>query len=401
MWNLIKNEMFKIVKKKKFKVTTIIIVFLSIFNVFGTYRLWSFNSPQQVIKTCKNQVNHYKEEEKLSKKSIGYSRVKTFKTNAEDELKIAKILKNNNISNREKLKIDINNLKKIAKSEVVQSSDMSVQKKYDEIKLKQYYLDHNLKYNYNKPTAFSILPIYIQCFANIFIIIFISIIAGDIVSNEKDIGTIKMLLTKPASRRKILLSKFLALLLIYIPMILILQVIGFCFIGFVFGFGDPNSPIIVGMKYKKDLKFIKEAGISVSAIAGSGYIEMMWKFALQALLLQVITIISLISFCMLISVLIKNSSIATGISFIFIMFMDMLVIKSVYYSEILPNKLLKIMPWFFTTYIDNPTAIVKGEWSGMLSSTFVTFKFSLIVLTIWAIVCYLISYINFTKKDII
>ena len=80
---------------------------------------------------------------------------------------------------------------------------------------------------------------------SIFIVIFIAMIAGGIVSSELEKGTIKMLLVKPYSRGKILLAKYitsmLMILFIFVVTILLELLIG----GIIFGFKSISIPAVV------------------------------------------------------------------------------------------------------------------------------------------------------------
>ncbi|WP_441895000.1 ABC transporter permease [Paenibacillus sp. YAF4_2] len=70
------------------------------------------------------------------------------------------------------------------------------------------------------------------------------IIAGDIIAAEFSTGTIKLLLIRPSSRIKILLSKYLAMLLFSMVLLLILFVISFLINGILFGFNDMDLPLL-------------------------------------------------------------------------------------------------------------------------------------------------------------
>ncbi|WLD91609.1 ABC transporter permease [Alkalihalobacillus sp. AL-G] len=67
---------------------------------------------------------------------------------------------------------------------------------------------------------------------------FLIILAGSIVSNEFDWGTIKLLLIRPAQRSKVLLSKYITVLLIGIYILLIYLILAFIFGMLLFGFSD-------------------------------------------------------------------------------------------------------------------------------------------------------------------
>lgn len=101
----------------------------------------------------------------------------------------------------------------------------------------------------------------INFFSNyeIFIVIMIVMIAGTIVSEEFNKGTIKLLLIRPYKRTTILTAKFITciimLAIIIITMILMQFIVG----GIVFGFESLQIPVVV---YNFDTSSIQEIGIA-------------------------------------------------------------------------------------------------------------------------------------------
>lgn len=78
----------------------------------------------------------------------------------------------------------------------------------------------------------------------LFIIIMIIIIAGTIVSSEFEKGTIKLLLVKPYSRIKILLAKYIVVLLTVVVAMLAVIVIQLLLGGLFFGFDSLSIPVV-------------------------------------------------------------------------------------------------------------------------------------------------------------
>lgn len=70
------------------------------------------------------------------------------------------------------------------------------------------------------------------------IVIFVVIVAADSVAGEFSAGTIKLLLLQPASRSKILLSKYLAVFVFALFLVVLLLVTSFICAGIIFGFND-------------------------------------------------------------------------------------------------------------------------------------------------------------------
>ena len=88
------------------------------------------------------------------------------------------------------------------------------------------------------------------------IMIIMAITNSGIMAREHDKGTIKLLLTKPVSRTKVLLSKFLYLILDTYIWWIIGTIIMFLLVGFNFGFGDLfTSKIIVSNGIAKEVNY--------------------------------------------------------------------------------------------------------------------------------------------------
>ncbi len=79
----------------------------------------------------------------------------------------------------------------------------------------------------------------------LFIIIIIASIAGSIVSSEFDKGTIKLLLVRPYSRTKILLSKYIVTLFTILFSILAALIMQLIIGGIFFGFDSLSIPVVV------------------------------------------------------------------------------------------------------------------------------------------------------------
>ena len=72
----------------------------------------------------------------------------------------------------------------------------------------------------------------------------IIMVAGTIVSEEFNKGTIKLLLVKPYSRYKILLSKFLTILIMIVFSILVVIGMELLVGGILFGFDSLSIPVV-------------------------------------------------------------------------------------------------------------------------------------------------------------
>lgn len=206
----------------------------------------------------------------------------------------------------------------------------------------------------------------------LFIVVIIVMIAGSIVSEEFNKGTIKLLLVKPYSRTQILLSKFItSVIMIFISVIAILLMqilIG----GLIFGFGDLASPVIA---YNFNTNAVMEINI-FKYIA----IMLLHKLPLYVLL-------GTIAFAF--STAFTNTPVAIIISLLGYMstsIINALVIKfKVNFMRffITPN-------WDFTQYM----------FGNLPTFEHVNFNFSILICAIYFIIMIIPTFIIFKKKNI-
>ncbi|SDR77564.1 ABC-2 family transporter protein [Paenibacillaceae bacterium GAS479] len=119
-------------------------------------------------------------------------------------------------------------------------------KKYDRIKVQQlqYYLDHDV--NPNSPDAATFTRQFMASSVSLFFPLLILALASDLVSGERTSGTIKMLLTRPVKRWKILFSKLIALTLYVSLAIITTGAVCYLISGLVFGYGGWTMPVFTG-----------------------------------------------------------------------------------------------------------------------------------------------------------
>ncbi len=93
---------------------------------------------------------------------------------------------------------------------------------------------------------------------SIFIIVAIVIIAGTIISEEFNKGTIKLLLVRPYKRTKILMAKFISCLIILAIVFVAVTLMQFIMGGISNGFGDYNRNVII---YNFDTNSVQTIGL--------------------------------------------------------------------------------------------------------------------------------------------
>ena len=111
----------------------------------------------------------------------------------------------------------------------------------ENMNLSKYYIENSISLDSLSRNSF------INLFSNyeLFILIVVIVIAGSIVSEEFNKGTIKLLLVKPYNRFKILFSKFVVCLIILLLTIGIVYISQLLIGGIINGFDALNTPAIV------------------------------------------------------------------------------------------------------------------------------------------------------------
>ncbi|MEI5905722.1 ABC transporter permease [Bacillus spongiae] len=195
--------------------------------------------------------------------------------------------------------------------------------------------------------------------------LFAIIVAAGIVASEFSWGTIKLLLIRPISRFKILLSKYITVLLFGSMLLVILFALS-ALVGVVL-FGGGSD---VYLSYVEG-EVIKESTI--------------W-FLMKQYLLGTIGVFMITTMAFMISTLFKNSSIAIGISI---------------FTLLVGGTVTAILAvWFdWAKYILFANTDLTMYSQGILLREGMTLEFSLIVLAVYYIIFMLLAFIPFMKRD--
>ncbi|MBA2943133.1 DUF2705 family protein [Paenibacillus sp. CGMCC 1.16610] len=242
--------------------------------------------------------------------------------------------------------------------------DKFKQEMKEEIALQQYMLDHNYP-----PTDYTLWGGAIRASGIILVVtLFTVIIAGDMVAGEFTWGTIKLLLIRPASRAKILLSKYITTLLFAVTLLIVLFITALIVNGFLYGFqnlGIPHLKVDAGGQ-------VHEGSMLVFTLATYG--------------LKLIELVMIVTLAFMISTVFRSASLAIGIS-IFIMFAGQII-----------TMLLLRYSWgkYFLFANTDLTPYLKGQplAEGM------TLGFSIIVLIVYFLLFILLSWEIFRRRDV-
>jgi ABC-2 type transport system permease protein len=196
---------------------------------------------------------------------------------------------------------------------------------------------------------------------------FTIIVAAGIVAGEFTWGTIKLLLIRPASRSKILLSKYLATFIFAISMLVGLVIFAMGIGALLFGVSTFTQPHL-----------FFEAGQVVE--------RNMFSHLFMLYSLSSVELLMMVTFAFMISTIFRSSSLAIGLA-LFLMFTgSQLVFILSQYEWV---KYILFANTYLTQYIEG-TPLVEG----------MTMTFSIMMLAIYFIIFNVLSWVIFQKRDV-
>ena len=239
----------------------------------------------------------------------------------------------------------------------------------------KYFLDNNI--NPLDSSAAKFTTRFMEQSIFLFLPLLMIVLAADMVSGEFTDGTIKLLLTRNVPRWKILLSKYLALLIMELLVLVAAAVIAVAVSGIFFGYGGWMTPVSTGFKVIGD------------RLDTSGVLNVpQWQyiFMVYGLGYFVSVVVSTISF--MISVLVRSTAASFGI-------MMAALIGGNFMSFFLAD-------WKLTRYL----FMVNLRLTDYLSGSFqpisgMNMTFSVTVLLVWAVAALGVSFAYFTRQDIL
>ncbi|MFD2613802.1 ABC transporter permease [Paenibacillus gansuensis] len=200
------------------------------------------------------------------------------------------------------------------------------------------------------------------------ITIFTVIVAGDIVAGEFTWGTIKLLLIRPASRSKILLSKYIASFLFALLLLAILFVTAVIANGVLYGFSGGMNPFL----HVNGSGQIVETPAVLHVMQTYGY--------------QCVQLIMVVTLAFMISTVFRSNSLSIGLS-IFLMLISQAILPLIMnYSW---GKYYLFANTDLTQYI-NGSPLMEGMSLG----------FSVAVLAVYFVLFNALSWLIFTKRDV-
>ncbi|WP_434282197.1 ABC transporter permease subunit [Clostridium botulinum] len=376
MTKYIWQELKRVLIKKKISLIIILIVTI----VFGGINILKQKTLEEQLEQAKIILNDqikFKEDEKAindTKQEISY---------------IEKTL--SSIKNYDKSKID----EKILKLE----KENNPQNDYA-ISLLKYEKKNNIEKNQIMPKGmYAAIDFLAQPTVAIFYILILIILLSDIISGEYTPNTIKISLTKPISREKIIISKFAVSIIIGASAIIISTIIFIIEAGIHFGLSDYKMSFDVGAKYilNKSLPLTVTTS-QMEPVRNSISIVPIWSGIVRFMLIAILVSIASISILIFISTLCKRSLISSIINFILVIVTSLICIWGIMDNNILATKygvLLKFTP---ILYILDIFEVLSGYISVRLASSISIF-FVLIVCLSWSLIMMFLSTYIFAKRD--
>jgi ABC-2 type transport system permease protein len=253
-------------------------------------------------------------------------------------------------------------------------SDEWREKLQNRVTQQQYYLDQNI--NPVEPGAPTFMREFVENSIQLLLPLMIMVIAADLVSSEYSMGTVKLLLTRPVKRWKILLSKYLALILSVSFIIFVYGLISYLISGLVFGYGGWGAPVFTGFSY--------EAG---ELNTSGAQLIPQWKFILMEMGLAWLVALVVGTMSFMLSVLIKSTAAGMGV-------MLALLISGTILSNMVSSwesaKYLFMVNLGLINYLEGGSPPIEGMSLG----------FSLAVLLAWGAAALITSFVVFTKRDV-
>lgn len=251
-------------------------------------------------------------------------------------------------------------------SDLLASEDFSEEEKAnfaDQVKLIEYRIEHDMKsedaMTFNAHMDFSLQ------LTLMFISVFTVVVAAGIVSSEFNTGTIKMLLTRPVARWKILLSKLVTVILYGV------------------------SLYVVSVAFSALLGFIlwgTDTSVTLSIVDGVVVEESNTSLYFETLLYNAASIFITILFAFMIGSLFGSSTLAVGLS-LFILLMGTTI------TMFLAKYEFAKYIWFandLTQFTTGSVQIIEG----------ITLPFSITVNAVYSIIFLVVTFLYFTKRDV-
>ncbi len=239
----------------------------------------------------------------------------------------------------------------------------------------EYYLEADI--DPKSPSGVTFTREFVSNSVSLLLPLLIMVMGSDMVSSEHAGGTIKLLLTRPVRRWKVLTSKYIALMFYVSLTVFTLSLLSYLISGIVFGYEGWSQPILTGFKL-------------MGSTVDFTYVNTVeqWQFIIMEMGLAWFSCMVVACLALMVSVLVRSTAAGMGI-----------MLATLIAGTILTNMVSswESAKYFFMVNLNTVTYLAGDipPIEGM------TLTFSLSVLAVWAIISVIVSYFVFTKQDIL
>lgn len=345
---------------------------------------WKYFVNKEIKITTDEIASLEKEREKAKNKELYNSRIKEEKNKLEKlKLRLEKdIPYDNNYLNTalEGYKQAPQTYKEFKESIIKNTSEFNIK---EEHQIKRQYIEYmknnaNNKYiidnkvDISSPKTTRNLLINTLSDNFLFIMIIVAAVAGSIVSTEFDKGTIKLLLVRPYSRNKILLSKYIVSMFMIIFAILSAFIMQLIIGGIFFGFSSLNIPVVI-------YNFVQNKVMHIN----------LFKYIFDNVLAVLPEFILLATLAFAISTITNVSTLGVGLPIVGVGAADIINLIAIN-RNIIPLKYFVTLNWNFTNYL----------YGGVNSFPTLSIPFSILICTIYFLIMIITAFIIFNKRNI-
>ncbi|HTO88346.1 MAG TPA: ABC transporter permease [Thermoanaerobaculia bacterium] len=244
-----------------------------------------------------------------------------------------------------------------------------------EIERLQYHLDRNI--NPEETSG----PLFTRGFANaasyLLLHLLAIVFAADIVSSEFSQGTVKLLLTRPVGRSRVLASKLAALLLAVGLTVLLGGIVAYLFGGFAYGYRGWGAPVLTGFRLSGEV--FDTAAVRAVPL----WQDTILVFGLAWFATATVGVIGFMT-----SVLLRSTAASMGTMF-----------AALILGTILPRL---ASSWEFQKYLFVTNLPLPDYYTGTPPPILgMTVPFSVVVLAVWAAAALCVSFAVFARRDVL
>lgn len=345
---------------------------------------WKYFVNKEIKTTTDEIASLEKEREKAKNKELYNSRIKEEKNKLEKlKLRLEKdIPYDNNYLNTalEGYNPNPQTYKEFKESIIKNTSEFNIKEEYQ---IKRQYIEYmknnaNNKYiidnkvDINSPKTTRNLLINTLSDNFLFIMIIVAAVAGSIVSTEFDKGTIKLLLIRPYSRNKILLSKYIVSMFMIIFAILSAFIMQLIIGGIFFGFSSLNIPVVI-------YNFVQNKVMHIN----------LFKYIFDNVLAVLPEFILLATLAFAISTITNVSTLGVALPIVGVGAADIINLIAIN-RNIIPLKYFVTLNWNFTNYL----------YGGVNSFPTLSIPFSILICAIYFLIMIITAFIVFNKRNI-